>query len=229
MATAVGVGTPPPDEPLFESLDVKQDYERVLEFSSSRATPIDWAAVSIFSWGGMHMENARRILGERSKGWLSVCENIRDGKLNRVEAYRAFQELRRKRNGQSRLPGVGPAYWTKLIHFLMPRDRPEIPPGYILDQWAGASINMICKRDVVRINRHSVWLWKSRIQRAELKHSAVVSELTSADEYEEFCRQIEGVASHLRCSTEEVDCAFMSGKRGPWRDYLRTNYLASHG
>lgn len=203
----------------------RQRYSEVLAYSSDPETPIQLAAVSIFAWGGMRQDNGVRIFREDLTDWREICRSVREGSLSRKDAYKAFVELRPKVNGRSSLPGVGPAYWTKLIHFLMPSNNARRPAGYILDQWAGSSVNMICERNVVKMDRRSALDWRRRGSETVRRHSAIVSELTTPDEYEDFCCKIEVIASRLERSTEAIDCAFMSLGAGDWRGYLTTNYL----
>lgn len=205
---------------------LKQNYASVVAYASNPDTPIELACISIFAWGGMRMDHARRIFGEPSEKWLQVCEEIRDGALSRKEAYELFQELRGKVNGKSRLPGVGPAYWTKLIHFLMQRKGNTHPAGYILDQWAGASVNLIGGKDVVKMDRQNGRIWEKKSGSVATVQSATVSEYTTAEQYEAFCKGMETLAQKLDCSTQAIDCGFMSLGNSGWRSYLKSQYLS---
>jgi len=207
----------------------QQTYESVLSYTAAPSTPIGLACVSILAWGGMRMDNARRVFSQPENDWLELCSNIRDGGFTRSDAYQAFLELRPKVQNRSRLSGVGPAYWTKLIHFLMPRDESKPPPGYILDQWAGASVNLIVGSNVVKMDRHTAWVWKRGEPTSLVQYSAIVSELTSAVEYENFCQCLEHIAELSGRSHQAVDCGFMSLGEGDWRNYLKENYLKLHG
>jgi hypothetical protein len=87
--------------------------------------------LSTMAWGGMKAGHGRSIWATR-KDWLPVCEQLRAGIIpNRVEAFEAFRLLRHG----GKLPGMGPAYFTKVLFFARP-----IQDAYILDQWTARSM-----------------------------------------------------------------------------------------
>lgn len=228
LAKAVGVSNYGQIPAALQNGAPRQTYGEVLAFVSAEDTPIELAAVSIFAWGGMRRPHAISAFGNSREGWLQVCSRIKAGNLDRYAAYKDFLKLRANKSADRKLRGVGPAYWTKLIHFLMPRASGGRPPGYILDQWAGASINLIFG-NVVKMDRSSGLVWKKSSPCPVLKHSASVSELTTSADYENFCIRLECIAQKLGCSTTEIDCAFMSLGQGDWRDYLERAYIAVNG
>ena len=81
--------------------------------------------------GGMNVGHWNRLWdsndGEYEAEWLKVAQRIRDGDLNRADAYACLHALRTDKKQK----GMGPAYFTKLIYFLTPRDGAV---GRILDQ-----------------------------------------------------------------------------------------------
>jgi hypothetical protein len=107
---------------------------------------------------------------------------------NRREAYLLFSGLRAENN----LPGIGPAYFTKLIFFV----RPTLG-GYIMDQWTARSINLLYGKTI------------------QLTQGPSVAE-NDPEIYEDFRRKIEDVGERLRCSPDEAERAlFSSGGRRP--------------
>ena len=128
--------------------------------------------------------------------WGPVIDSLRTDCPNRREAYRLFSCLRAENN----LPGVGPAYFTKLIFFV----RPSLG-GYIMDQWTARSINLLYGNTI------------------KLTQGQGVAE-NDPEIYEDFCAKIEDVGERLRRAPDEAERAlFSSGGRRPgfWRSYVR--------
>lgn len=63
---------------------------------------------------------------------------LRTGGLSRESAYHLFQA--------DPIPGLGPAYYTKLLFFL--RDSAD---GYIMDQWTGKSVSLVVTPMFIKI------------------------------------------------------------------------------
>lgn len=70
---------------------------------------------------------------------------LRTGGLSRCEAYRLFL-------GTGAIPGIGPAFFTKLIYFFSPT-----PDFYILDQWTAKSVNLLTGNWVVKMSGDTVF------------------------------------------------------------------------
>jgi hypothetical protein len=135
--------------------------------------------------------NHRDVLnGQKSLEWLNVAEKTRAGDHSRKEAYQAFAKLRTT----GLLAGMGPAFFTKLIFFLMPR-RPNDPsPGYIMDQWVGCAVNVLAGRQVVLMNCTQSWTIAKRGQfqgQPSLSADYTVSDANDERCYEDFCCYIE--------------------------------------
>ena len=118
---------------LIGGLTRKKVFE--LAADGKRVATIDVCA-AILAWGGMSMATDKsgrglhhRFFEQAKHGWLEVAEDIRKGEVSRKEAYEFFRSLR----SENRLRGVGPAYFTKLIYFLMPRGLDAEKQGYIMD------------------------------------------------------------------------------------------------
>lgn len=187
---------------------------------------IQTVVVAILAWGGMHDSNRASLLKMKSKRWLVVCRKIRRGELNRFKAFDAFAELR----SQKMLNGMGPAFFTKLIYFLMPKDEDKSKGAFILDQWAGASVNFLSDSNVVLLDRTDKAVWKVEKENSEevvrLKPQPTswhVSDLNTAEDYDSFCIMMYRLAQELGLSHEQLDRELMSKdkrSKGTWREYL---------
>jgi hypothetical protein len=101
------------------------------------------------------------------------------------------------------LPGMGPAYFTKLIHFLGPAD------GYILDQWTARSTNLLFGPLVYLKPVHRGW------------H---VDDRNTSAHYERYCAQVEWLAEQISRRVaavlpSEVEHALFAP--GGWREYVK--------
>jgi hypothetical protein len=151
-------------------------------------------AFAILSWGGMNRKHGATLF--QNNEWIEIVNLIRNYKIeNRIDAYEAFYSLRI--NGK--LPGMGPAYFTKLICFINPKLN-----GYIMDQWTAKSVNLLSGRNVVSLSR-----------------TGYVDSLKNVKEvYQEFCTVIDSLAFSLGMNGIDVEeSMFSSGgkKKGAWR------------
>ncbi len=176
--------------------------------------------VSILAWGGIRPDHFNLLFTQnKTNVWLPVAEQIRQGNLTRKDAFDRFTKLRENDN----LPGMGPAYFTKLIYFLMPRKK-DNPIGYIMDQWLGCSINLLFNELVVKLN-HSI-SWSKNVTDVDASDiSSTVSDFNTGDNYERFCLAVEKVSSEIGDSwtPESAELAMMSaGRKKPqvWRKYV---------
>jgi hypothetical protein len=156
---------------------------------------------AILSWGGMNRKHGKSLF--RNSEWIYIVKLIRNLHIiNRMDAYEAFYSLRI----QDKLPGMGPAYFTKLICFLNPKLN-----GYIMDQWTAKSVNLLCDRNVVSLS----------------KTGYVDSVKNEKWVYEEFCTIIDSVAYTLGVNGIDVEeSMFSSGgkKKGAWRKTVIENW-----
>ena len=118
-----------------------------------------------------------------------------------------------------KLPGLGPAYYTKLIYFLSHRHRSKCQTAYIMDQWASCSINVLTGRDVVLMNFNIPYGGRAT--------TFSVSDLNRAENYDRFCRHMNELIEELKplspggdVSPEQLDAAMMDVSRAGWRQYL---------
>jgi hypothetical protein len=160
--------------------------------------------VACMAWGGMRHDHGAQALLARQQ-WLGLICEVRTSGLSRAELFGRFLQLR-----PDRLPYIGIAYFTKLLHFLR-----RGPDAYILDQWTAKSVNLLTGREVV----HLTGSW--------------VDDSNAAHGYEEFCTVIECLSQRMRqhyklpFEGREAEVALMSrGGRNPdtWRKYLKANW-----
>ncbi|WP_400085817.1 hypothetical protein [Yoonia sp. R78084] len=187
---------------------------------------IEYICAAILAWGGMTVPNFKSLFGSDHKSeWLSVALEIKNGNPSRQSAFAKFSNLRAKKM----IPGMGPAYFTKLIYFLMPEGK--MGEAYILDQWAGWSINTLFNDDIVLLNTSHTWTWKKSGQFPVMKPSKLVSDMNTAENYEAFCKKVDELITELGSRakmdgispSDLIDRTFMFEKGGSgktWRDYL---------
>lgn len=164
---------------------------------------------SILAWGGMRRTSGVTALST-VKSWLPICEEIRGGKLSRTEAYDKLMSIRH--NGK--MKGMGPAFFTKLIFFVM---HGQDNQGYIMDQWTGASVNLLSESKIVKLKQ---------TKNKDSFFETVSDKNTSAD-YENFCKYIENVAAECKEDPVKVELAMFSQGRGQgtWRNYVVSSRL----
>lgn len=157
--------------------------------------------VAILSWGGMRRDHGKNLFNKPNTV-LNLVKKLRNKEYKtREEAFSDFNDNRVEGN----LPGLGIGYYTKLICFLFPELK-----GYIMDQWAGKSINLLQDRKIVGLR--SGW---------------VSDDVNSVDSYKEFCLKIDELSKILKCDGFEAEKRIFSvgNGRGEWRNYLKENYI----
>ncbi|QSY96042.1 hypothetical protein J2J97_09095 [Rhizobium bangladeshense] len=163
----------------------------LLAMAAQEDVETDDLCITILAWGGMRPANRNSLLKCDAARWLKIANRIRSGKIaTRHSAFDEFATLRA--NDGAAMNGMGAAYFTKLIYFLMPRG---VGRGLILDQWAGLSVNLLVGSELVKMDETSSW----RQVKGDLKRfvSSRVSDVNTADEYEQFCIAIEELGSTL--------------------------------
>lgn len=189
---------------------------RLFDMAVNKSVPIDALCISILAWGGVHTNNIKNAFACKDV-WLPIAEDIRSGKLNRSQSYEAFYNLRHDKD--KKLKGMGAAYYTKLIYFLMPRDENK-SHGYIMDQWVACGVNLLAGRNIVLLD--TSYLWKSKTERIS---NFIVSDANTAENYEDYCGFLKGLAEEVELSTDETEYCLMSEGRGKgaWRNYVIEN------
>ena len=170
------------------------------------------------AWGGMNQRFSEKFFSLAGDGWLKVAERIRAGLLDRKAAYAALANLRR----DGKLYGTGPAYFTKLIYFLTPRAGGEGDQPYIMDQWAGCSINLLLSRELVKMNVTRIWA----MGKPKPVFSYQVAEANTCEDYEEFCDATDVLRLEFGLTPDQVDRAMIANggrNRSSWRHYVIKN------
>lgn len=173
--------------------------------------------LAMAAWGSMNRKHSRMAL-DSWKSWSGVIDVVKTDKLNRGEAYALLLDT--YRNGL--MPGVGPAYFTKMMMFL----RPELR-GYIMDQWTGKAVEVL-SADGFRLHfsRHG--------------NSYRLTPKNAASAYEVFCSRMDQLAmaqlglGDLKSLTPKQahdfeGRLFSKGGRppAPWRHYVRNAWRAA--
>ncbi len=167
---------------------------------------------AILAWGGMNRKHGV-MLFSKSRRWIEISETIRRGELSRMDAYKRFAELRAK----GEMPGMRPAYFTKLIFFLMPMG---LKKGYIMDQWTSASVNLLFSQRLVQ-----TYIQKTVISNGCLKISETVLDKNTENDYEKYCQAVEYLAYKLGGVSPDYaeQMMFSEGRgQGEWRNYLKS-------
>jgi hypothetical protein len=163
------------------------------------------------AWGGQRHDHGR--LAWNARQHIQKTMEAIQRAPNRKEAYNICIEAKARKA----LPGIGPAYFTKLIYFLRPFSGPP-NDGYIMDQWTARSVNLLTKSRLVRLQ----WT-KSKNGRM----IATVRDDNTGEIYEKFCREIEAIAKKLALDPSECEQRMMCvGGRSPglWRDYVHRTW-----
>lgn len=200
----------------FERLPTDQ-VKRSQVFDLVADPMIDSATVcaAVMAWGGMNQRFSARFFSIRGAGWLDVADRIRAGKLDRNAAYAEFAQLRRGK----KLFGLGPAYFTKIIYFLTPRSNSQSDHPYIMDQWAGCSINLLLSKELVKMNVTRQWKPDKDIP----DFTYQVSEANTGAEYEAFCATVDALRAECGLTPDQVDRAMVANggrKKSSWRQYV---------
>jgi hypothetical protein len=169
--------------------------QEVRAICQNHNNPVLFGYICAMAWGGQRHFHAGPAWANRQDIALAL-ENLRNGDLPRNQAYGLFN------NGHgNHFPGLGPAYFTKLLYFFSPE-----PCCYIMDQWTAKSVNILNQKHVVRMNGGNV-------------HN-----MNSGNNYQAFCEEIDDIAEELCHYTGDIAEERLFSKGGhhpwPWRAYL---------
>lgn len=208
LTWATGVGYRPPRGALS---DAKLDRIQVRDYCRNPENTAEHCFITVMAWGGGGLKaHYRRSSWRARQHWRSVVANVRKPGSSRSTAYEALWSLKKRKPDQiDRLPGVGPAFFTKLIFFM--RDKPD---GFIMDQWLGKSVNLLTGERIVRMDGEC----------ASLRN-------TPAD-YEMFCGVVEELGARLGLDHDATEQALFSRggrKPGPWRWHVKENWSGAIG
>jgi hypothetical protein len=207
------------DGVILQLLPVSQ-VKRSEVFSLVNDASVNTATVcaAVMAWGGMNQRFSKKFFSMARDGWLDVADGIRIGQLDRQAAYNALSALR----DDGKLYGVGPAYFTKIIYFLAPRSSATQNHTYIMDQWAGCSINLLVSRELVKMDVRRQWS-KDAI---EPDFTYRVSDANTGEEYEKFCVAADALRIHFNLTHDEVDRLMIANGgriKSSWRNYVIKN------
>lgn len=107
------------------------------ELWADQTVAVEDCAWITLAWGGMRTDHGRMLKASGIE-WIAVCKQIQEGDVSRSETYELFAKLKKA----NKLRGMGPAYFTKLIHFARRNTK-----GYILDQWTARSVHVLTDQD----------------------------------------------------------------------------------
>lgn len=155
--------------------------------------------ILIMAWGGMNYGHARLALAQW-RGLEAIIEQIRsshlnDGNPNRQASYQLLLD--------ARIPGLGPAFFTKLIAFCL-RDG----SGVIMDQWLARSVNVFFHVNGIMM---------------PLNAGRYVPQNTTSGIFERFCRYVEDISVQAGESlplTEERLFSHGGRPQGEWRQLM---------
>jgi hypothetical protein len=165
-------------------------------------TPPMHAFIAVMAWG-KQLPRSDRYREEVQAKQGQICNMVtavRRG-MTRVEAYDRWR-------GQ--VWGLGPSYFTKLLAFLCPCESMAI-----MDQWAAKAVNLLYRREIVRLNA------------ARSGTSTSPSSSNTGKHYECYCHHLEDLQHRLGeaslSSTEER--IFSRRGNGTWRDHVEKHWM----
>lgn len=183
------------DSAIIETLPAKTSTRVEVEvYCADPANSVESCFLVIAAWGGMRKNHAQRAWAARDQ-WKPILLKMREGTLSgRRALYECFLS--------SSIPGLGPAYFTKLMYFM---SRGE--SCFIFDQWTGRSTNLLLRREKALVNFSNNWLTRKN----------------NADVYCTYCKTVEALASMIEVSCEVVEeKMFAGGGMHRWRAYVKS-------
>ncbi len=195
--------------------------DQVFELAENPEVNTATACAAVLAWGGMRTGYGDLLFENRE--WLEVACKLRNGKLDRRAAYEHFRELRR----HNKLQGMGPVFFTGLICFLMPQPRQPTmcKPGYIMDQWAGNSINLLAGKEIVLMDVDN----SRRAKNGNSRLKFAVSNRNDGGNYEDFCEKVNRLAVDLGKCPKRINRALVSCRGESWREHVRKYRLVEFG
>ncbi len=184
-----------------EMLNRKVTREDLMSYDFVNGLDDRELSIAILSWGGMNRRHGLSLFSE--KEWIKSVGLIRrSNNLSREDAYEQFYILK----SENKLPGLGPAYYTKLVCFLNTNMK-----GYIMDQWTAKSVNLLCNKEIVKLTLSGY---------VNLQHN-------NKNIYKVFCEIIDKISADLNKNGLDVEESMFSngGKnKGMWRKFVIDNY-----
>lgn len=146
---------------------------------------------AVLAWGGMFTKNGRLLRPHFDR----CVQTVASQNGLRADWYQTLSALE--------APGLGPAYFTKLIRYLRSDGAGGV--GLIMDQWLARSVNLIFEAEPEGILMHGQG--KKYVDRAN-------SEVA----YELFCQRVEQVADELNTTGIALEVFLFASRE--WRQYL---------
>jgi hypothetical protein len=193
-ATTHGITLTPPSPALPTH---QLDRTVVREICRNPSNPVLFGYICAMAWGSQGARGGKKhvVLAWSHKTKIeAILLKLRAGGLTRCQAYNLFLD-------KGNIPGLGPAFFTKLLYFFSPQ-----PNFYIMDQWTAKSINLLTGRKAVRLT---------------VDYVAINN---TCGNYEAYCQEIDAIAGHLAQSGEDIEEMLMSkgGKKPwPWRFHVK--------
>lgn len=169
---------------------------QVRAICTNPAIPVLFGYICSMAWGSQGAGPGGSRYVKQAWGSNQILANhlgaLRGGGLSRGQAYNLFLK--------TPVPGLGPAYWTKLLYFFSPT-----PDFYIMDQWTAKSINLLTNNKVVRMVGNAV------------------SNFNKKGNYEAYCYEVDEIARLMGISGEQAEEMLVSKggrNRWPWRCHV---------
>ena len=159
------------------------------------------AYACIMAWGGRNFRNYRLSLeNNNSTKVVELVTYLRKSTASREIDFDYAQ------TAATKIPGIGISFYTKLLFFLR-----KTPDAYILDQWTAKSAMVLFPNTGI-----------------ELTYAGLPHPKTSAKNYGDFCRAIDGCVGDSPSAWgkawtngEEVERTMFDRPGGPWRSWLK--------
>ena len=185
----------PPTADRLPDTQIKRECLKI--FCHQDSGYADWQCLAaVLAWGGQNHKNGALCFDHFEAEFQPVIAAMRQGQMTSTDAYETFDDLWKKRPAK----GLGAAYFTKLIYFCV-----STHDGYIMDQWAAKSINLLTGQDIVKLS--SGW----------------IDQCNTAANYEAYCAAVERLADDLDTTGEEIELTLFSRggrQKWPWRQYV---------
>ena len=181
------------------------DRAAVREICLNPAMPVEVGYICAMAWGkqGVGPNGALHRLSAFNALPIFAprLQALGQGGLSRIQAYNLFALP-----AGNNVPGLGPAFFTKLLYFFSPE-----PSMYIMDQWTAKSVNLLNGQLLVKMNGNQV-------------HNQ-----NKSGNYQAYCEDIDAIANVMQCPGQQIEeMLFSNGGHHPgaWRAYVRAYWPA---
>lgn len=184
----------------------RDERDRLFALSRNEQISSEILVAFVLAWARMRPINQTRLGNDGIRKAAANVESIRTGNLCRKDAYELFKKAPCGKKGSNKnlLPGLGPAFFTKLIYFARPNK-----DGYIMDQFAAKSVNYLFENKFNFGKSTSV---------VKMDGKSVSSRNTGGD-YDNFCSAIEIVRDRLNEGGEALSGGDVELLLFNWREH----------